>query len=168
MITTADVLEVMTVITACHHKTAPRMDDEQVTMATAKIWLDLLARYDFTKDDLVAAVKSRAEVCPDAPEAADVIRVARAARSDRMERAPLPEFRPPRHGDDDDYDYRRPGDAKAASDPGEYPREWSSEQRLAAYWHALRLHAIPSTAAGWKSIATQLERKRAQRTGGGA
>ena len=38
MITRADALDVMTLIQACHRRTAPRMDDREVTLATADVW----------------------------------------------------------------------------------------------------------------------------------
>jgi hypothetical protein len=56
-----------------------------------------------------------------------------------------------------------PGDANAAPDMAEYPREWTSDQRLAAYWHALRLHALPRTTAGWEAVAKQLAEDTARR-----
>jgi hypothetical protein len=160
MITTADTLEIMAVVAACHHRTAPRMDDEQAAVATATLWTELFEEFDFGKGELIAAVKSRAKMCPDAPEPADIIRVARSRRSDEMARTPIR----PAHHDDEHY----PGDSKAALDPAPYPAQWNAEQRVSAYWHATSLHAVPHTTAGWLAIAEQLEHKRAKRERGDA
>lgn len=154
MITTADALQVMTIVAACHHRTAPRMDDREVAMATADTWADLLNGHGFTTAELIAAVKDRAKVCPDAPEAADIIRVARATRADRTALAPEP-------GTNRSGEY--PGDAKADRDAAEFPADWDRDQRLGAYWYALRLHAIPHSTAGWEAIATQLEESKARK-----
>ena len=70
MTTTADALEVMTLVAACHHRTAPRMDDEQATIATATIWAELFSQYRLELPDLFAAVKRRALTQADAPEPA--------------------------------------------------------------------------------------------------
>lgn len=86
MTTTADALEVMTVIAACHRRTAPRMDDRQATRATASIWAELFTQYGLELPDLIAAVKKRALVFAEAPEPADVIAFAREIRRDRTER----------------------------------------------------------------------------------
>lgn len=157
MTTPADALEVMAIVAACHHRTAPRMDDPEAALVTAKLWSELFDGYDFTVGELIAAVKSRARGCPDAPEAADIIRVARSARSDRMERA---EIAADEHGYGEGH---YPGDAKAAPDLAAYPDDWDSAQRTTAYWYALRLHAVPQTTAGWKALAAQLKQLREQR-----
>jgi hypothetical protein len=86
MTTPADALEVMTVVAACHHRTAPRMDDEQATLATASVWADLFSTYKLELPDLIAAVKKRALSHPDAPEPAEIITLAREIRRDRTER----------------------------------------------------------------------------------
>lgn len=86
MITRADVLEVMTVITACHHRTAPRLDDHEAALATAQVWAELFNGYRLELPDLVAAVKKRAATHSDAPEPAEIIAFAREIRRDRAER----------------------------------------------------------------------------------
>lgn len=86
MTTTADALEVMTIVAACHHRTAPRMDDEQVALATARVWAELFDAYKLELPDLVAAVKKRALGHPEAPEPAEIIAVAREIRRERTER----------------------------------------------------------------------------------
>lgn len=83
MTSTADALEVMTVIVACHHRTAPRMDDREATLATAKIWSELFSEYRLQLPDLIAAVKKRALTQADAPEPAEIIHFAREIRRDR-------------------------------------------------------------------------------------
>ena len=35
MITTADALDLMAIVAACHPRTAPRMDDEEAAVTTA-------------------------------------------------------------------------------------------------------------------------------------
>lgn len=85
-LTTADALEIMTLVAACHHRTAPRMDDEQATLATARIWAELFDTYRLQLDDLLAGVKKRALTHPDAPEPAEIIAFAREIRRDRAER----------------------------------------------------------------------------------
>lgn len=86
MITTADALEVMTVVAACHHRTAPRLDDRQVALATAAIWADLFNVYNLTLADLLKAVKKRALHFEVAPEPAEIIGFAREIRRDRSDR----------------------------------------------------------------------------------
>lgn len=157
MITPADALEVMAVVAACHHRTAPRMDDPQAALVIANHWSELLDGYDFTVPELVKAVKARAKICPEAPEAADIIRGARQARSELMSRNAAPV------ADTDNWDGHYPGDAKAAPDPAPYPDDWDSNQRRSAYWYAERMHAIPTTTSGWEALAAQLQRHRDER-----
>ncbi|MCG7596327.1 hypothetical protein [Mycobacterium sp. PSTR-4-N] len=87
MITTADALDVMTVVAACHRRTAPRMDDEEATLATATIWAELFNEYRLTLPDLVKGVKKRALTHADAPEPAEIIHFAREVRRDRRDRS---------------------------------------------------------------------------------
>lgn len=87
MITTADALDVMTVVAACHRRTAPRMDDEEATLATAAIWAELFNEYRLTQADLIKAVKKRALTNADAPEPAEIIHFAREIRRERSSRA---------------------------------------------------------------------------------
>ena len=87
MTTTSDAIEVMGVVAACHHRTAPRMDDREAVMATAQIWSDLFNVHNLELDDLKAAVLKRAAGgAADAPEPAEIITVARAIRRERAER----------------------------------------------------------------------------------
>lgn len=157
MITPADALEVMAVVSACHHRTAPRMDDPEAALVIAKHWAELLDGYDFTVPELIKAVKLRAKVCPEAPEAADIIRGARSARTELMARAALPV------ADADNWDGHYPGDVKAAADPAEFPAEWDTDQRVTTYWYAVRMHAMPHTTTGWKALAAQLKSKQDER-----
>jgi hypothetical protein len=93
MITTADALDVMTVVTACHHRTAPRMDDNQATMATATVWAELFNAHRLAVADLVAAVKHRAAFHADAPEPAEIITFAREIRRKRdADAGPTPAY----------------------------------------------------------------------------
>jgi hypothetical protein len=158
MITTADTLEIMTVVAACHPRTAPRIDDREVALATAGIWVELLAEFDFSKDELISAVKSRAKVCSEAPEVADVIRVARSRRSEQMARTGVPS---PAGIDGKPEHY--PGDAKAAADLPDYPAGWTAEQRMTAYWYVIReRHTWPATTDNWRTILHLAQRPRAR------
>lgn len=92
MITTADALELVALVAACHYRTAPRMDDREVVLATASVWAELFNEHKFDLPDLIAAVKQRAKGISEAPEPADIIRVARAIRAERNEREELAEL----------------------------------------------------------------------------
>ncbi|CAA0129307.1 Uncharacterised protein [Mycolicibacterium vanbaalenii] len=94
MITTADALDVMTEVAACHHRTAPRMDDEEAALVTATIWARLFNHHHLEQPDLLAAVEKRAaEGHVDAPEPAEIITYARAIRRERNDRTgPTPEY----------------------------------------------------------------------------
>jgi hypothetical protein len=94
MISTSDVLEVMAVVAACHHRTAPRMDDQVATIETAKIWAKLFNAHNLSRAELVKAVEIRAAAGHvDAPEPAELITIARAERR-RLdaETGPTPEY----------------------------------------------------------------------------
>ena len=86
MTSTADAMQVMLIVQACHHRTAPRMDDPDVARATAAVWAELFDVYKLDLADLVAGVKKRALGHPDAPEPAEIIAFARDWRRDRTER----------------------------------------------------------------------------------
>lgn len=86
MTTTADALEVMAEISACHPRTAPRMDDREAIMAMATIWAELFSEWNLDLADLKAAVRKRVhEGLSDAPEPAELITVARSIRSVRTQ-----------------------------------------------------------------------------------
>lgn len=87
MTTVSEAIEVMGVVAACHHRTAPRMDDREAVMVTAKIWSDMFNVHNLELADLKAAVMKRAAGgAVDAPEPAEIITVARAIRMDRADR----------------------------------------------------------------------------------
>lgn len=93
MTTTADAIEVMTIVAACHHRTAPRMDDREAIIATASVWAELFSAHRLELSDLLAAVKMRAQFERDAPEPAEIIKFARKVRTDRAgEEGPTPEY----------------------------------------------------------------------------
>lgn len=156
MISTADALEVMTIVAACHQRTAPRVDDREVALATASVWAELFNEFDFGRDELIAAVKSRAQFCTEAPEPADIIRVARTARSERMGKSSTA-------GPTEQADHRFSGDTKA-TDAAPYPEGWDADHRLGMYWYALRMHALPATTAGWLALEKQRRQELADRT----
>ncbi len=160
MISTGEALELMMVVAACHQRTAPRVDDQDVALATASVWAELLNEFDFGKDELVAAVKSRAKFTTEAPEIADIIRVARSERNEGFAKtnglAPAA-----------DTDRRFSGDDKA-EDVAPYPAEWDSDMRVSMYWYALRFHALPRTMSGWNGLAQQREDELRRRQDGAA
>lgn len=86
MTTVSEAIEVMGVVAACHHRTAPRMDDREAVLVTANIWAELFSVYGLDVDILKDAVKKRATTSADAPEPAEIIAVAREIRRDRAER----------------------------------------------------------------------------------
>ncbi|AKF14427.1 hypothetical protein SEA_PHAYONCE_67 [Mycobacterium phage Phayonce] len=86
MISTADALDVMAIVAACHPRTAPRMDDDEAAIATATIWAELFNAQGLELDDLAEGVKARATTESDAPEPADICAAARAVRRNRNER----------------------------------------------------------------------------------
>jgi hypothetical protein len=49
-----------------------------------------------------------------------------------------------------------PGD-ELAGQTAEYPREWTSEQRVAAYWWALGHRINVWTTAGWHQVQRDLQ-----------
>ena len=85
MTTASEAMQVMLVVQACHHRTAPRMDDEEVVRVTATIWAELFSRYNFELPDLIAGVKQRALGQAEAPEPAEIITAAREIRSKRCQ-----------------------------------------------------------------------------------
>lgn len=86
MTTVSEAIEVMGVVAACHHRTAPRMDDREAVLATAQVWAELFSIYKLDLADLKDAVKKRATTSADAPEPAEIIAVAREIRRERAER----------------------------------------------------------------------------------
>lgn len=86
MTTQADALQVMALVAACHHRSAPRLDDEQAARAVASIWAELFSVYQLDLTDLTSAVKKRALTHVDAPEPAEIIAFAREIRRERAER----------------------------------------------------------------------------------
>ena len=86
MISTADAIKVMTYVAACHHRSAPRMDDREAVFATATIWAELFNEYKLQLPDLLAAVKKRGARLEVAPEPAEIIKYAREIRQERTER----------------------------------------------------------------------------------
>lgn len=86
--TTADALEVMACVAACHPRTAPRWhDDPESTRFTAETWAKMFSRHNLSLPDLLAAVQNRAADTADtAPEPGEIIQVARAIRRDRTDR----------------------------------------------------------------------------------
>jgi hypothetical protein len=44
-----------------------------------------------------------------------------------------------------------------------YPLEWTAEQRVAAYWHALNFTHFPGVTEGWFAVWKSLEREQKRR-----
>lgn len=87
MTTTAEALEVMAMVAACHHRTAPRLDDRQAAMVTATVWAELFTKpHELELADLIAGVKKRAQSHAEAPEPAEIIAFARDIRLERRQR----------------------------------------------------------------------------------
>lgn len=122
MTTISEAIEVMGVVAACHHRTAPRMDDRDAVLVTAEIWAELFAAHRLTRDDLVAAVKRRARSCADAPEPAEIIHHAREIRRDRTER----ETTAQRHVRESAIDAKAEGRVRSIA---EYTNRFSIENR---------------------------------------
>ena len=51
------------------------------------------------------------------------------------------------------------GNRKAADDSGNYPANWTSEQRTKAYWESRRMDIIPDSPAAWESVARHRHRE---------
>lgn len=83
MTSTADAIEVLTLISLLHRRTAPRLDDRQAAVAMATLWAELFSAHNLPLGDLLAGVKLRAQHHPDAPEPAEIIEFARKVRRDR-------------------------------------------------------------------------------------
>lgn len=139
-------------------KLAALLDDRITPSDKARIaaWAEQIHRHNLSRDDLLDAVQA----FYDQPSAqaigvGDLIKHARTIRRDRLNRdddtvwanPPTPPEQPEHY----------PGDAKAAPDPADYPSEWTPQQRVTAYWAALRLHAQPRTEQGWRSLLTQVQ-----------
>lgn len=94
MTTPSDAVKVMRHVAACHHRTAPRLDDKEAVMATASIWARIFDRHKLELPDLLAAVERRAENEATAPEPAEIVTLARQIRRDRASREQaVPELR---------------------------------------------------------------------------
>ncbi|BDD81447.1 hypothetical protein TPB0596_12100 [Tsukamurella pulmonis] len=87
-VTTADALEAMNAVIACHSRTAPRWhDDPDAARFTATVWAEGFNHHALTLPDVIAGIKKRAFESPDtAPELPEIIQFARAVRRDRTER----------------------------------------------------------------------------------
>jgi len=96
MTTKAEAMKVMVMVSACHTRTAPRMDDPEAVSVIAGVWAELFSAYDLEIDDLVAAVKRRAlkEPGAPAPEPGEIVKYAREIRAERAAKEQgIPELR---------------------------------------------------------------------------
>jgi hypothetical protein len=78
-----DAGRVLTLVAACHRRTAPRLDDRQAAFAMVTLWAELFSAHNLGLPDLLAGVKLRAQYHPDAPEPSEIIEFARKVRRDR-------------------------------------------------------------------------------------
>jgi hypothetical protein len=124
MTAVSEAIEVMRVIAACHHRTAPRMDDRESVLMTAEVWAELFSVYNLAEADLVAAVKKRARGSADAPEPAEIIAVAREIRRERAERETTTE----RHKREAAIDAKAEGRVRSLS---EYANRFAIEEKKA-------------------------------------
>lgn len=144
-----DVIDVLTAVAAADRRT--------VGDADVDVWQAIIG--ELTKDFALQAVRDHLRDRPGVwIEPGHVYQRARALRRDEMDRTVPAAIEPAPIGRE-----HYPGDAKTAPDPALYPAGWSADQRVAAYWYAATMHAMPHTTAGWEAIAKQLERKRAKR-----
>jgi hypothetical protein len=114
LITDSDAAEVIEMVTFCHRRTAPRLDDPEAAKAMARVWARMFNAYKLSLEDLLAAVEKRALTNADAPEPAEIIEVARAIRRDRSQR----------WDDEEQADYEAFLEAKSEGRVGS-PQEWA-------------------------------------------
>lgn len=142
-----DVVDVLSAIAVGDRRTVGQNDVE--------LWNRIIGH--LRKDLALQAVVDHFRECPGVwLEPGHIAQRVGAISRDSFERAEAPAIAA---FDGEHY----PGDTKAAPDFAPYPAEWDSNQRLSAYWYALRMHAMPQTTAGWKALATQLKRQRKER-----
>jgi len=102
-------------------------------------WLDHFHRFapNATREDLLAAVaEHHREPRERMLQPADLSGLCRAFRRDDLDRMD-PDARPVHnHG----------------GELPDYPAEWDSKQRLAAYWHAIRNRIRPATTQNWHTV----------------
>jgi hypothetical protein len=108
-------------------------------------WLEHFATYapHATREDLLAAVTEYHREPHDRMlQPADLTVVIRGWRRDEYARA--------------DPEVRALPSASGGELP-DYPQEWTSKERLAAYWHMVRTKAMPRTTDNWRTLlrATQ-------------
>lgn len=49
------------------------------------------------------------------------------------------------------------------ADIPDYPNDWTSDQRVAAYWHAVNFTHLPTSTEQWYSVWKSLEREQERR-----
>jgi hypothetical protein len=145
-----DVIEILAVITAGDGRREPVETD-------VEFWQEIIG--DLSKDLALQAVKDHFRTRPGVwLEPGHIVTRAREIRRDMLARDT--DYR--RNADDPDEHY--PGDAKAADDLPDYPREWTAEQRVGAYWAALRLNATPTNTNSWYAIVEQAAERHKKHT----
>ena len=119
-------------------------------------WAEVVDQYDLDQDDLLAGVTAyyASNLDGRTMQVADLLKHARIIRADRLDRDKMTNL---------GGASRSHGDEHYPGDPGEYPREWDSDQRVLTYWYAIRMHAMPATTAGWYALAEQRAAAEAKR-----
>lgn len=137
MINRNDILDALTKSTAY---------DSQHTPAPSKIlidaWLEHFETYaaGVERDELLAAVAEYHREPRDRMlQPADLSTLCRALRRDSLDRM------------DPDERLLAVG-ASASSELPDYPDDWTSEQRLSAYWHTIDTGTRPATTKNWHTV----------------
>jgi hypothetical protein len=147
-----DVIDVLTVITAGDGRREPGPSD-------IEFWCEIIG--DLSKDLAMQAVKDHFRTKPGVwLEPGHIVARAREIRRDMLDREPDFHRSPPIEDEADSY-YQ--GDIKAAPDLPPYPRHWTSQRRVAVYWYAMSLRAVPSKTSGWQALSDQLDKQNAKR-----
>jgi hypothetical protein len=123
-----EIIDLLTIVQASDQRT---VGDPEI-----KVWHELLGRYD--RDDCVDAIMWHRRERPGVwLEPGHVVARVRAVIQDRYERADVDD-RPHSTGIDGVRRDRYGEIDKSAPDEDDYPSEWTSEQRVAAYWEKIR------------------------------
>lgn len=148
-----DVIDVLTAVAAGDRRT--------VGDADVDVWQAIIG--ELAKDYALQAVRDHMRDRPGVwLEPGHVYQRARALRRDELDRSGLPAIEPRRDAGDEPQHY--PGDLKAAPDLPPYPTEWTTQQRLAAYWHVIRERVTwPRATDNWRAVLNQAERKAERR-----
>jgi hypothetical protein len=135
-------------------------DDRSIGETDVGFWHEMIG--DLPKDLAALAIKAHFREQPGVLiEPGHVVKRVRAMRNDMLDREPdyhRTDYN--KNGIEAEADWDGyPGDAIAAPDPAPYPRDWTPEQRLSAYWESVKVGAIPATTSGWSALLAQSENR---------